>query len=61
MFRAIQLHDVLVLAREQFNPDLTQGYLQGRHSIFKDLSGQLVVFGTIVCPCCVAQPTLLLS
>ena len=44
MFRAIQLHDVLLLAREKFNLDLIQGYLQGRQSIFKNLMGQLVVW-----------------
>ena len=27
----------------------------------KDVSGQLVVFGTIDCPCCVAQPILFSS
>ena len=55
MFRAIQLHDVLVLAREQFNLHLIQGYLQGPQSIFKDVTGQLRVFNTIVSLCCVAQ------
>ena len=52
---------MLVLAREQFNLDAIQGYLQGRQSIFKDVSVQLVVFGKIVCPCCVAQPRLFLT
>ena len=58
MFRAKQLHGVLVLAREQFNLDVIQRYLQGRQCIFKDVSGQLVVFCTLVCPSCVAQPGL---
>ena len=61
MFRATQLQEVLVLPREQFNLDVIQGYLQGGQSIFKDLSGQLVVFGTILCPFCVAQPGLFSS
>ena len=61
MFRAIQLHDVLLLAREQFNLDLIQGYLQGRQSVFKDLTGQLVVFSTIVSLYCLSQPRLFLS
>ena len=61
IFRAIQLHDVLLLAREQFNLDLIQGCLQGRNSIFKNVTGQLVVFSTIVGLCCVAQPRLLSS
>ena len=55
MFRAIQLHDVLLLAHEQFNLDLIQGYLQGRQSIFKRVTGPLVVFSTIFSLCCVAQ------
>ena len=61
MFRAIQLHYVLLLAREQFNLDLIQGYLQGRQSIFKNVTGELVVFSTIVSLCCVAQPGLFSS
>ena len=61
MFRAKQLHEVLVFARQPFNLDVIQGYLQGRQSIFKDVSGQLVVFGTIICPRCVAQPGLFLT
>ena len=61
MFRAKQLPETLVLARDQFNLDVIHGYLQGRRLIFKDVSGQLVVFGTIVCPCCVAQPGLFSS
>ena len=56
MFRAIQLHDVLLLAREQFYPDLIQGYLKGRQSIFKNVTGQLVVLSRIVSLGCVAQP-----
>ena len=36
MFPAVQLHDVLLLAREQFYLDLIQGYLKGRQSIFKE-------------------------
>ena len=55
MFRAIQLHDILLLAREQFHLDLIQGYLQGRQSILKNVTGQLLVFSTIVSLCCVAQ------
>ena len=58
MFRAKQLHEVLVLPRDRFNLDVIQGYLQGRQSIFKNVSGQLVFSGPIVCPCCVAQPGL---
>ena len=58
MFRAIQLHDVLWLAREQFHLDLIQGYLQGSQSIFKNVTGQLLVFSTIVSLGCVAQPRL---
>ena len=61
MLRAIQLHKFLVLAREQFNLNVIQGYLRGRQSVFKDVSGQLVVLGTIVCQCCVAQPGLFSS
>ena len=48
MFRAIQLHDMLLLAGEQFNLDLIQRYLQGRQYIFKNVTGQLVVVSTIV-------------
>ena len=55
MFRALQLHDVLLLAHEQFQLDLIQGYLKGRQSIFKNVMGQLVVFSTIVSLGCVAQ------
>ena len=44
MFRAVQLHDVLLSAREQFHLDLIQVYLKGRQSIFKKVTGQLVVF-----------------
>ena len=61
MFRAKHLHEVLVLACGQFNLHVIQGYLQGRKSIFKDVSGQLVFFAPIVCPCCVAQPGLVSS
>ena len=61
MFRAVQLHDVLLSARERFYLDLIQGYLKGRQSIFKNVTGQLVVFSTIVSPGCVAQPRLFLS
>ena len=50
MFRAKQLHEVLGLAPEQFNLDVIRGYLQDRQSICKDVSGKLVVFGTMVCP-----------
>ena len=61
MFRAIQLHDVLLLALEQFNLDRIKGYLKSRQSIFKNVTGQLVVFSTIVSLYCVAQPRLFLS
>ena len=44
MFRAIQLHDVLLLACKQFYLDLIQGYLKGRQPVFKNVTGQLVVF-----------------
>ena len=54
MFQVIQLPDVLLLAREQFNMDLIQGYLKGRQSIFKNVTGQLVVFSTVVSLGCVA-------
>ena len=50
---------MLLLARKQFNLDVIQEYLQGRQSIFKDVSGQLLLFGRIVCLCCPAQPGLL--
>ena len=44
------------------SPEMTYlPYLQGRKSIFKDVSGQLVFFAPIVCPCCVAQPGLVSS
>ena len=58
MFRAIQLHDVLLLARERFHLDLIEGYLKGRQSIFNNMTGQLVTFNTIVSLGCVAQPRL---
>ena len=61
MFRAVQLHDVLLLAREQFYLDLIQGYLKGRQSIFKNVTGQLVVLTTIVSLGCLAQPRLFSS
>ena len=61
MFRAIKLHDVLLLAREQFHLELIEGALKGRQSIFKNVTGQLVVFSTIVSLGCVAQPTLFSS
>ena len=61
MFRAIQLHDVLLWAREPFQLDLIKGYLKGRQSIFKNVTGQLVVFSTIVSLGCVAQPRLFSS
>ena len=61
MFRAVQLHDVLLLARKQFHLDLIQVYLKGRHSIFKHVTGQLVVLSTIVSLGCVAQPRLFSS
>ena len=51
MFQAQQLHEMLVLAREQFNLDVTQGYPQGRQPFFNDVSGQLVVFSRMVSPC----------
>ena len=52
---------MLLLARKQFHLDLTQVYLQGRQSIFKNVTGQLVVFSTIVSLGCVAQLRLFLS
>ena len=61
MFRAVQLHDVLLSARKQFDLDLIQVYLKGRQSIFKNVTGQLVVFSTIVRLGCVAQPRLFSS
>ena len=39
---------MLLLARKQFYLDLIQAYLKGRQSIFKNVTGQLVVFSTIV-------------
>ena len=44
MCRANQLHEVRVMAREQFHLDVIQGYLQGRQSSFRDVLGQLMVF-----------------
>ena len=61
MFRAIQLHDVWLLVREQFRLDLIQGYLMGCQSIFKNVTGQLVVLSKIVSLDCVAQPRLFSS
>ena len=61
MFRAVQLHDVLLLALKRFHADLIQVYLKGRQSIFKNVTGQLVVFSTIVSLGCVAQPRLFSS
>ena len=61
MFRAIQLHDVLLLAREQFNLGLIQGYLKGCGCFFKNVTAQLVVFSTMVSLGCIAQPRLFLS
>ena len=61
MLRAVQLHDVLLLARERFYLVLIQGYLKGRQSIFKNVTGQLVVFSTIVSLVCSAQPRLFSS
>ena len=58
MFPAIQLIDVLLLAREQFHLDLIQVYLKGGQSIFKNVTVQLLVFSTIVSLGCVAQPRL---
>ena len=52
------MHDVLLLARKQFHLDLIQFYLKGRQSIFKNVTGQLVVFIGIVSLGCVAQPRL---
>ena len=52
---------MLLLAREKFNLDLIKGYLQGLQCIFKNVTGQLVVFSMIVSLCCVAQPRLFLS
>ena len=61
MFRAVKLHDVLLSARKQFQPDLIQVYLKGRQSIFKNVTGQLVVVSTIVSLGCIAQPKLFSS
>ena len=61
MFRAVQLHDVLFLARKQFDLDLIQVYLKGCQSAFKNVTGQLVVFSTIVSLGCQAQPRLFSS
>ena len=61
MFRAKQLHQMVVPAREQFNLDVIQGYLRSRQSVFKDVLRQLLFFGTIICPLCVAQPGLFSS
>ena len=48
-------------ARKQFHLDLIQVYLKGRQSIFKNVTGQLVVSSTIVSLGCVAQPRLFSS
>ena len=61
MFRSIQLHDVLFLARKQFHLDLIQVYLKGHQFIFKNVTGQLVVFSTIGSLGCVVQPRLFSS
>ena len=61
MFRAVQLHDVLLLARKPFHLDLIQVYLKGRQSILKNVTGQLVVFSTIFSLGCLAQPRLFSS
>ena len=55
MFRAIQLHDVL------FHLKLIQRYMKGCQMIFKKVTGQLVIFSTIVSLGCIAQPRLFLS
>ena len=47
MLRPKELHEILVFAREKYNMDVIQGYLQGHQSVFKDVSGRLVVLGTI--------------
>ena len=39
---------MLLSAHEQLHHDLIQGYLKGHQSIFKNVTGQLVVFSTIV-------------
>ena len=52
---------MLLLAREQLNLDLIQGYLQSRQSIFKGGAGQLVIFSTITRLGCIVQPTLFSS
>ena len=52
---------MLLLARKQFHLDLIQVYLKGRQSIFENMTGQLVVFSTIVRLGCVAQPRLFSS
>ena len=61
MFRAVQLHDVLLSARKQFDLGLIKVYLKGRQFIFKNVTGQLLVFSTIVSLGCIAQPRLSLS
>ena len=61
MFRAVQLHDVLLLARKGFHLDPIQVYLKGHQSIFKTVTGQSVVLSTIVSLGCVAQPRLFSS
>ena len=58
---AVQLHNVLLLARKQFHLDHKQVYLKGHQSIFENVTGQLVVFSTKVSLGCVAQPRLFLS
>ena len=52
---------LLLLAREQFYLDLIQRYLKGPQSIFKNVTGQLVVFSTILSLACIAQPRLFSS
>ena len=52
---------MLLLARKQFHLDLILVYLKSRQSIFKNVTGHLVVFSTIVSLGCVAQSRLFLS
>ena len=52
---------MLLLARKQFHLDLIQGYLKGLESIFRNVTGQLVVFSTMVSLGCIAQPRLFSS
>ena len=52
---------MLLLTRKRFHLDLIQVYPKGRQSVFKNVTGQLVVFSTMVSLGCVAQPRLFSS